>query len=358
MKVSPILLLFCVLITCCKKESALINDTGAVFNFVTIKADSAIDIGDIYTSQNFAAFTDLAYYNGLWYTAFRIGTAHAGGENGQIKILTSADGYVWKVMDNIAMKNVDLRGPMLTIDSLSNSLFLTFFSRNVSKNGQVDIKNYITELDKTKNSWTSFKQVKYDNAIRSQFVFWRYTYHKGKMYCVAYRNPVGIDSVKNLCLFVNNNNDFLSYKLITNLNLTATSSETTLRFTEQDSMYIIARTESINSPIGISLPDYKNVSWLYNPLLTILASPNFLFYKNKLLITGRDSKQHSFKFFCYNPALKTVEKVYTFPSGYETGYGGMSFNPHNPDELWVTYYSVTNSGTSIKLAKINLPAFL
>ena len=133
-------------ISSCKKESAIINNTGSVFNFITTNVDSGIDIGDIYTSENFVAFTDVCYYNNLWYSVFRIGTQHAGGENGQIKVLTSTDGVEWKVMSNVAITDFDLRDPKLTIDSANNILYLSFFGRNVSKHGKIDMENYITEF--------------------------------------------------------------------------------------------------------------------------------------------------------------------------------------------------------------------
>jgi hypothetical protein len=345
-----------IFIQSCKKETVLINDTGEVFSFTAVKIDSGIVIGDIYTSPNFAAFTDIANYKGLWYAAFRIGTQHAGGENGQIKVLTSIDGLEWKVMSNIAINKRDLRDPKLTIDSVDNKLYLSFYGIN-AKHGIADSKNYITSLDDIINTWQPVQQIQFNSSTGDNYIFWRYTYHKGKMYCIAYHVPLGLDSVNNLSLFVSDN-DFLSYKLISHLNLTGTSSETTLRFTEKDSMYIVARTETINSPVGTSLPDYKNTVWTNNPLSSILASPNFLFYKNKLLITARDSKEKTFKFFCYDPVLRTVQKVYTFPSGSETGYGGMSFNPHNSNELWITYYSIAGNTSSIKLAKIDLLKFL
>jgi hypothetical protein len=358
MKIAAALnIILIVFITSCKKESALINDTGSVFNFITTDIDSGINVGDIYSSKNFAAFTDVCYYNNLWYSVFRVGTEHAGGEDGQIKIITSSDGIEWKVMNNISVGGFDLRDPKLTIDSVQNILHLSFFGRNVSKRGNINIENYITQLNVNTNSWGTINKIEYNTINNKQYVFWRYTYHNAKMYCIAYQYPVGIDSVKNLRLFISDNN-FSNYKFLANLNLAGSSSETTLRFASNDSMYIIARTETISTPIGISLPNFVNTSWINHPLSTILASPNFLFYKNKLLITGRNSQDHTFKFFAYDLSSKTVQKVYTFPSGYETGYGGMSFNPKNQDELWVTYYSITNSASTIKLARIDLTKFL
>jgi len=51
-----------------------------------------------------------------------------------------------------------------------------------------------------------------------------------------------------------------------------------------------------------------------------------------------------------------VIKQMEFPGGYEVGYGGMSMNPANKDELWISYYSIENGGlrTNIYLVKMNL----
>src|SRR6266545_1120396 len=81
----------------CKKEVTLQNDTGAVFQYVTAQFAPGVEIGEIYSTKNFAAFTDLAYYDSSWYAVFRMGTAHNWGPNGQIKVLTSTDGHTWKV---------------------------------------------------------------------------------------------------------------------------------------------------------------------------------------------------------------------------------------------------------------------
>lgn len=346
-----------ILMQSCKKESALINDTGVVYNYTSIKLDSGIQIGEIYHTSNFAAFTDIAYYNGLWYTVFRIGTAHAEGENGQIKVLSSTDGLIWKVINNIAISKIDLRDPKLTIDSVNNNLYVSFFGRNVLKNGNVDIQNYIVEFNKITNNFNSITQVQYNKINGNQFVFWRYTYHEGKMYCAAYRIPLSKNSSDNVYLFISDNT-FYAYKPLEELVLGGIASETTVRFSEDGDIYLVARTETIDSPIGISLPDYNITNWTFNRLLSVLASPDFLFYKNKLLITGRDSKDRKFKFFSYNLNSQTVEKVYTFPSGHETGYAGMSFNPNNNDELWISYYTIDDNSSSINLAKINLTKFL
>ncbi|SFQ26558.1 hypothetical protein SAMN05444277_107184 [Parafilimonas terrae] len=335
----------------------LVNDEGEIFSFKAIQLDSAVEVGNIYQSQNFAAFTDIANYNGTWYVVFRIGTSHVGGENGQIKIMTSKDGIEWHVKDNIIEERRDLRGPHLTVDSANDDLYLNYFSRNALRSGKFDIVNYISKLNKSTSSWLPARAIQYENSYNTRYIFWRYTYHKGRMYSIAYRSPLGDEKEKNLGLF-NSGGDFYTYQFSGPINVKGRYTETTLRITETDSMYFIPRTETVNTPIGISIPSYNIVKWDKNPFSSILESPNFLFYKNKLLVTARDSKRSTFKLFSYDIETKKVQKTYTFPAGNETGYGGMSFNPSNPDELWISYYSITNTQSLIKLAKINLLKFL
>lgn len=353
---------FILLYTACKKDSALVRDVGTIFYYSTAQLDSAVEIGEIYHTQNFAAFTDLTFFNGSWYSVFRVGTAHTSGENGEIKILNSPDGLVWKVMDIISINKYDLRDPKLTIDSMNNNLYLSFFGIEPKKYGQILILNYLIQFNKASNSWGSIEEIQYDHVNNQQFVLWRLCYHKGNMYCAGYCVPLITDRIdknnNNVCLFISDNS-FSKYKSLGRLDLNGVASETTIRFNTNDSMYLLTRTETINSPLGISTPSsYKDRQWLKNPLFTVLASPNFLFYKNKLLITGRDSKERTFKFFAYNLETGTVEKTYTFPSGHETGYSGMSYNPLNKDEIWITYYSVENNASNIMLAKIDLLKFL
>jgi hypothetical protein len=124
-------------------------------------------------------------------------------------------------------------------------------------------------------------------------------------------------------------------------------------------MYFLIRREAADVALGISTSaDYTKVKWLEDPLSIRLSSPNFLFYNNKLLICGRDQDDSQFKFFSYNPITNKVEKKFTFPSGDDTGYGGMSFNPDNKDELLISYYVINGERSYIKLIRINLNTFL
>jgi hypothetical protein len=135
--------------------------------------------------------------------------------------------------------------------------------------------------------------------------------------------------------------------------------EATIRFDANENMYLLIRRETAPVALGFSTPaDYTKVKWIEGSLSMRLSSPNFLFYSNKLLICGRDPSDLQFKFFSYNLTTNKIEKKFTFPSGGETGYGGMSFNPANKDELWISYYIIGDEISYIKLIRIDLKTFL
>ena len=81
------------------------------------------------------------------------------------------------------------------------------------------------------------------------------------------------------------------------------------------------------------------------------SKPFFYFICGKVI-------RKQFKFFSYNLSTKKIEKIYPFPSGDETGYGGMSFNPANKDELLISYYVINGERSYIKLIRADLKTFL
>jgi len=341
----------------CTKE-VIVNDVGSSIEYQSKQIAPGIIVGDVYSTKNFAAFTDIAYYNNAWYIIFRAGTKHIGGLNGQIKILKSSDAITWTVQDIIENDSLDLRDSKFVIDSTNNTLYLIYSGRKSEAVGS-RVYGFISSYNSNIESWDKPQFITNDNVIGEQFVFWRLTYSKEKMYCAAYRSPIlGGYATDNICLF-NSGNDFKTYRTIGKLNLGKSPSEATIRFDGNNNMYFLIRREIANVALGYSTPaDYTKVTFIEDPLSTRLSSPNFLFYNNKLLICGRDQDDLKFKLFSYNLTTNKVEKRFTFPSGGETGYGGMSFNPANKDELWISYYVINDHWSYIKLIKMNLKTFL
>jgi hypothetical protein len=125
-------------------------------------------------------------------------------------------------------------------------------------------------------------------------------------------------------------------------------------------MYVTVRSDAANLHLGYADLPYERFTWLANDSLPRLASPNFLFYKSYILMTGRDLSDMKFKFYAYNLTTQKIEKVITFIGGYEVGYGGMSFNPANSAELLLSYYSIEHGGlgSNIYLARVDLNTIL
>ncbi len=357
----PFLYLFC--FSCflygCRKD-VITNDTGSDFVYQPKEIASGIELGEVYATNNFCAFTDIVYYDNAWYVIFRVGTQHIGGLNGEIKILKSIDQVTWTVQHIITNDSLDLRDPKFILDTLNNQLYIDFIG-TTDLPGNTDkyrIHNLMVTFNSKDGYSNAFEATNDKNGIEN-YAFWRYTYHKGKIYSAAFHIPIlGGYTTDNICLF-NNNNNYENYATTGKLKLGNSPNEATIRFDEKDNMYFLIRREVANVALGFSTPsDYSKVTWINDPLGIKLSSPNFIFYNGKLLICGRDQGALTFTFFSYNLATNKIEKQFTFPSGIETGYGGMSLNPANKDELFISYYVITHKQNYIYLAKMDLKTFL
>ncbi|QJB34108.1 hypothetical protein HF324_23440 [Chitinophaga oryzae] len=343
------------ILTGCKKEG-LKGEVGDVFKYTEFQIMPGVTLGSVYYTNKFNAFTDLAYFKGRWMVVFREGTQHEGGMPGRIKVLTSADAQNWKVEQTFALDSVDLRDPKLVIDSVNNTLSVTFFGIDLRPRSAIRIRNYYVEYS---NPSTDIAEIVEEWPNKENYYLWRWTSESNENYCVGYRISRYEDTTTNLILLAGNHR-FGNRKIINHLNLRGQPTETTLRFGENKRMVMVVRSDEGAFHIGTAEKPYTNFVWLPNNEFTRLASPNFLFYKSYLLITGRDLRDNKFRFFAYNQVSGKIEKEIEFPGGYEVGYGGMSFNPANKSEMWVSYYSIEHGGrkSNIYLAKINLPEVL
>lgn len=355
-KLGAIIFYMVLLLPSCKKE-IIVNDVGKSFNYSPQEIAQGINLGNVYNTVNFAAFTDIVNYDSTWYIVFRAGTKHVGGLNGEIKILKSKDAITWTVEEIINNDSLDLRDPKFVLDTLSNILYFNYSGTKPGTKGI--LYEFITSYDELSKKWNYPRQLKYDSLNGSQFLFWRLTYSKGKTYSAAYHVPILGGYVNDdICLF-DNVNDFTQYTAMGKLDLGNSPSEATIRFSETGDLYFLIRRETADVALGYSTSaNYTNVKWLSNPLSVRLSSPNFLFYNDKLLISGRDQVDLKFKFFSYNLNTNKVEKTFVFPSGDETGYAGMSFNPANKDELFMSYYVIDGEESFIKLVRMDLKTFL
>jgi hypothetical protein len=131
------------------------------------------------------------------------------------------------------------------------------------------------------------------------------------------------------------------------------SSETAIRF-RNDSIYTLSRAKNlslISKTSTDSLTSWENVTEI--PIE--LGGPNFLFYKDKMILTGRDHKKGTMVLFSYNLNTRKTSSIITLPSQLETGYSGMHIEG---ETLYLSYYSgITPGRYSINVSIVDLQVF-
>jgi hypothetical protein len=360
LKLSFCALVLAVLLTSCKKGvyTRDVINIGEGTEYKPVQMEDGVTIGSIYYSGSFNAFTDLAYYQGRWMVVFRDGSQHVGGRYGTIKVLTSTDAKWWKLDKEIVVDSTDLRDPKLVVDTTSGIIHITYFGIDLTTRGRNTIKNYYSDYEPAKPT-LDVNEMSEIWPHNYNYYMWRWTIDHSDAYCFAYRISRYEDTTTNLIL-LSSQKKFSNRKVVRNLNLLGQPTETTIRFNNERRMYVTVRSDAANLHLGYADLPYERFTWLANDSLPRLASPNFLFYKSYILMTGRDLSDMKFKFYAYNLTTQKIEKVITFIGGYEVGYGGMSFNPANSAELLLSYYSIEHGGlgSNIYLARVDLNTIL
>lgn len=315
-----------------------INSLISYSNTILKSADNFIETREIINSKLHLAFTDLIKYNGAWYVAFRFSDGHVATNFGHIIIAKSENLEKWESEQIYMQNNYDLRDPKLFIkDSV---LCIHFHSATINPYA-VSRNDYFAKYDLENNRWG--KAIKINKNTNEKSWFWRLTEHNNKIYTIAYR---GGEPLK---LFISNNgtdfNEQYSFE-----NIQGRASETTLRF-DNDSVYALIRREGEGTLLGKSLvSDMTKWTFIDFPWIS-MGGPNFLIYKDKLLITGRINGQP--RLYSYSLNSKTLTQIGSLPGGFnETGYCGMFLEE---DILYLAYYTgIKDRGFSIKFSRVNL----
>lgn len=315
-----------------------INSFISYSNTILKSADNSIETREIINSKHHLAFTDLIKYNGAWYVAFRFSDGHVATNFGHIIIAKSENLERWESEQIYTQNNYDLRDPKLFIkDSV---LCIHFHSATI--NPYAESRNdYIAKYDLENNRWG--KAIKINKNTNEKSWFWRLTEHNNKVYTIAYR---GGEPLK---LFISNNGtDFNEQFRFENIQ--GRASETTLRF-DNDTVYALIRREGEGALLGkSSVSDMTQWTFIDFPWVS-MGGPNFLIYKDKLLITGRINGQP--KLYSYSLNSNTLTQIGSLPGGFnETGYCGMFLEE---DILYLAYYTgIKDRGFSIKFSSLNL----
>lgn len=292
------------------------------------------------------AFADLIFFQGSFFCAVREANEHAGGVDGQIRILQSKDGKEWKPVALIELLGVDLRDPMLS-EMPDGRLLLSMggsrydkeecLGRNpcaaFSTNGKD--WSYVTVLDGLPNEW-----------------IWRVTWHNGEGYGCSYWSDPNDSSVPWI-LKLFKTMDALNYIPITQLNIPNNPSEATVRFTSDGTMVALVRRQGPGW-IGHAAAPYTEWKWFETEHR--MGGPNFLILPDgKMWAGSRLLERVNDEWHCqtalFSMSLNSYQPVVVFPSKGDTSYPGMVYRD---GMLYMCYYSTHEEKTSIYFATIDL----
>jgi hypothetical protein len=304
----------------------------------TIQSNDSLSVISIASSKYHIGFPDIVKHDSNWYVTFRYSDSHLPINFADIIVLKSGDQENWIPDKYFSQPNYDLRDPKFCLNTTNNELFLQFHSTTIQPYGN-DRNDFITNYSSIENQWENPSKIIKD--INNTIWLWRPVWEKNNAYVVGYFTG---DLLK---LF--KSTDGYSYKEIVNFDLKNQPTETTLRFFE-DTAYIIIRVITGPSLLGKSQGS-SLLKWDFEPLpWPNLGGPNFVIYKNYLIIAGRVNGLT--KIFIYNLKTKITKELVSLPSYGDTGYTGLYLTN---DTLNMVYYtSSPTEGYKLNLAKFYL----
>ena len=322
-------------------------------DFITAEDKSLkYEVRKIWDQTNHNAFTDLVRFDDHFFCTFREGTGHVPGENGrdgEIRVLTSADGQQWKSFALISEKEVDLRDPKLSVTP-DGRLMLLIGGSYYEGTKILKREPRVCFLESGSQKFASLTPIKMDPAIRTNFDWlWRVTWHENAGYGIMYQsNQAGVKYGLHLV----KTSDGISYENVKSFEIEDSPNEATLRFLDDGSMVMLLRREKgkAHGIIGNAKAPYKE--WELKDLGHRLGGPDFIVLDNGKLIAGTRRYQGPAKTILAEIDLQgNFKELIEFPSGGDTSYPGFVIYK---GQLWMTYYSSHEGKTSIYLATIPL----
>jgi len=286
------------------------------------------------------AFTDLVWYRGRWYCAFREGSRHVSPD-GAVRVITSADGVEWNTAYRIASEYADVRDPKFSITADRRLMLSAMAAYNPP-----------TKVRRQTLAWYSLDGRNWGDPFKigdPDLWLWRVTWHRRNAYSMAYSTL----PERFLRMYVGPGG--LRFRIVSDRLLQEGSpSEATLLFNDDDSALCLLRRDGGNQHayLGYSHPPYRG--WAWRDLGLRLGGPDLIRLPDgRLVAAGRSyDPEPRTTLFWIDEQEATAEEILKLPSGGDNSYPGLVFRD---GVLWVSYYSSHEGKASIYLAKVRLP---
>lgn len=299
-----------------------------------------VDVRRIWAEAPHSAFTDLLRHDGRWWCVFREGKDHVAGDDGVIRVITSADGEKWESAALLREAGVDLRDPKISLRP-DGKLMLLMGGSVYGGTKKLKGRRPRVSFSDDGREWTNPQPV-----LAGGDWLWRVTWVGGVAYGVSYHADEGDNT-----LVLYRSKDGLAWEKVTPLNVPGKANEVTVRGLADGRMMAFVRREGGNTRgwIGTARAPYEK--WEWNETQHRLGGPEFLQLPDGRLVGSTRA---------YGPKVSTVvgwmteasfEPVLTLPSGGDTSYPGMVWHD---GMIWMSYYSSHEKKTAIYLARIKV----
>lgn len=293
---------------------------------------------EIWSEDQYSAFTSLEYYEGYFYCAFRIAHSHCdknGNDNGCIRVIRSKDGKKWLKYAVIEEPGFDLRDPQLSVTP-NNQLMLLVQKVQYSSGTAIQRSSCVCCIQ-SKSTTLTLIPISIDNTTSNNWL-WNVTWIGG----IAH----GFTYVPDFSYVYSN--DGIHYTLEERQSLLQNQpTESDIDVT--DGIFFCVVRQKGKSSFGKQIEG----KWEWTVLPYSIACPQLLQYDGKTYLAARfyEDKKSYVGIAEISPHTGKLSNVIKLAEGLDCGYPGIVCRGNN---LYVSYYNGDGVNSSIYLAKIKL----
>ncbi len=321
------------------------------------------DVTKIWDKAEHNAFTDLIRFNNAFYCTFREASGHVvneGQKNGRVRVIKSTDGKKWTSVALLEKKGIDLRDPKLSITPKGR--LMVIMGGSVYRNGEMMERiPQVAFSDVLGSTFTKPQKVIIDPDVQNSWDWiWRVTWNDEIGYAINWQLQNWQSGYPTGTIFLMKTKDGINYEKVSYLEVCGYPNESTIRFDENNKMYIVIRRERGDNNDGtgiLATATTPYTKWVFQRLEEPgrLGGPNFIFLnKNRILLAARAYKKENGRSDRYTrlevmDLEGNIKKTFILPSGGDNSYAGLAIHDK---KVWVSYYSSHEGKTSIYSVQI------
>ncbi len=296
-------------------------------------------------NSQYCAFTDLAYYEGKYYIAFREAYAHLPyhiSQNGIIRIISSSNGVDWDTAATITDDKYDLRDPHMCISPVDGSLLCYYGLYTVEGDWLSPSKTWVASYtaegsaltEKSRTATTINDNTGSGVVSPTQYYWmWNVVVEGGKVYSLAYSkngsNPMLAEST-----------DGVNFRTISYIPFLG--NESSINFVD-GRIYVLMRNQDNAKPASMAYADAPYKNWTVTSMNHNVHSPAAVQVGHKLYICGREFYSNTsadVTLFSYglpeSSSLKVERVIKTNQPGGDCAYPGILYDG---ERLHISYYA-------------------